>query len=69
MALELKTPRAINKACQAYTTGGSGHPVYATAEGHSGNIRVSAARTVNGILQIKTPGGGWISNPTMVFSV
>jgi hypothetical protein len=69
MAQELRTPRAINKACQAYATGGSGHPVYATAEGYTYFIRVSAAKTINGTLQIKTPGGGWISGPTMVFSV
>jgi phenolic acid decarboxylase len=69
MAQELRTPRAINKACRAYAIGGSGHPVYATAEGYSYNIRVSAARTVGGTLHIKTPGGGWIRNPTMVFSV
>jgi hypothetical protein len=69
MAQELKSVRAINRACQAYAVGGSGHPVYCTATGYSGNVRVISAKTVKGMLIVKSVNGDLIFDPTMVFSV
>jgi hypothetical protein len=68
MAQELRSVRKINQTAQAYAVGGSGHPVYCTAEGYDGNIRVVGAKTVKGVLLVKSPGGDWV-HPSLVFSV
>jgi hypothetical protein len=68
MAQTLTSPRAINKACYSAAVGGSGHPVYCTAEGYSGNIRVIGAKTVKGALLVKSINGDW-TIPQLVFSV
>lgn len=67
MAIELHSTRAINKACRDYATGGSGHPVYCTAEGYSYNLRVIAAKTVKGKRLVKTTQGRWV-HPHLTWS-
>jgi hypothetical protein len=65
---ELRTVREINKACRAYAFSGSGHPVYCTAEGYDGNVRVRGAKTVGGVLWVRT-NEHWIIGPHAVFLV
>ena len=68
MRSELTTARAINRACDAYAVGGSGHPVYCTLPSSSGNSRVFRAKTVKGVLLIKDETGRWVV-PEVVFTL